>query len=94
MQIVREYDNKLAHCHRNKKNEGLTERGKKAIQRMDENNIIIDTANMNYQSMMDVYTFNKKPIINSHTNIKALFDYSRNVTDDFLDVIGDSYGII
>ena len=94
MQIVREYDNALAHCHRNESKEWLTELGKQAVQRMDEHNIIIDTANMNYQSMMDVYTFNKKPIINSHTNIQALFDYSRNVTDDFLDVIGDSYGII
>lgn len=94
MQLVREYDNALAHCHRNNTKEWLTDLGKQAVQRMDEHNVIIDTANMNYQSMMDVYTFNKKPIINSHTNIQTLFNYSRNVTDDFLDIIGDSYGLI
>jgi len=56
--------------------------------------MVIDTANMNYQSMIETYQFTKKPIMNSHTNVLALYQHSRNVTDDFLELIQRSEGMI
>ncbi|NOZ44157.1 MAG: hypothetical protein GXP45_03315 [bacterium] len=61
---------------------------------MDQNHMIIDTANMNYPSMIEAYQFTKKPIMNSHANVMALYQHSRNVTDDFLDLIKQSDGIL
>lgn len=46
--------------------------------------MIIDTAHMNHKAMMDVLETSKKAIINSHSNLKAFCDHSRNVYDEFL----------
>ncbi len=93
MQLVWEFDNHLAHCHRSAEG-GLTELGLDILQYMDQNKIIIDTANMNYPSMIETYQFTKKPIMNSHANVMGLYKHSRNVTDDFLDLINKSEWII
>lgn len=86
MQLVYESDNALAHCYKSTEG-GLTEVGKDIVQRMDKNKMIIDTANMNHQSMVDVYKYTKKPIMNSHTSVG-------NIKDEFLDIIAQSNGII
>lgn len=93
LQFVWEFDNKLAHCHRSPEG-GLTEFGIDVVEYMDKHNMIIDTANMNWESMSDVYKYTKKPIMNSHTNLKTLYNHSRNVTDEFLDLILQSDGLI
>ncbi len=93
VQLVREFNNKIANCHRASE-WGLTEFGKEVLSFLDENKIIIDTANMNYQSMIESYKFTKKPIMNSHTNVKALYYQSRNVSDEFLGLVEKSEGLI
>jgi len=92
-QPVWEFNNSVAHCHRSKK-WGLTEFGLDTIDYLDKNKLIIDTANMNYESMIATYQFTKKPIINSHTNVLWLYNHSRNVTDEFLLLVRQSEGLI
>jgi membrane dipeptidase len=93
LQLIYESDNALAHCYKSAEG-GLTELGKDVVQWMDKNKMIIDTANMNHQSMVDVYKYTKKPIMNSHTNILSTYQDARNVRDEFLDLIAQSNGII
>lgn len=93
VQLVREFDNKLACCNRNP-HWWISDFCKEIVVYMDQKRMIIDTANMNNQSMLDVYKYTKRPIMNSHTNIKALFDHSRNVTDEFLDYVARDEWII
>lgn len=93
MQLVWEFDNRFAHCHRSVEG-GLTELGLDVLQYLDQNKMIIDTANMNYPSMIETYQFTKKPIMNSHANVLWLYKHSRNVTDEFLDMIKQSEWII
>jgi len=90
---VWEFDNAFAHCHRSPEG-GITDTGYDVLQYLDQNKMIIDTANMNYPSMVQAYQFTKKPIMNSHTNILALHQHSRNVADDFLDLVDISSGLI
>jgi len=61
---------------------------------MESQNILIDVAHMNPQSMIEVYRFAKKPLLNSHTNIMSLHQDNRNVTDEYLDRIDPSDGLI
>jgi membrane dipeptidase len=49
--------------------------------------MIVDTAHMNHQSMMDVVHYSTKPILNSHSNIRTLHDHTRNVEDEFIDAL-------
>jgi len=92
-QPVWEFDNSISHCHRSAK-WWLTEFGLDVIDYLDKNNLIIDTANMNYESMIASYQFTKKPIINSHTNVLSLYNHSRNVTDEFLLLVRQSEWLI
>lgn len=93
IQLVFQTDNALAHCYKTPEG-GLTELGKDVIVWMDKHKMIIDTANMNYQSMADVYKYTKKPIMNSHTNLLSTYKDGKNITDDFLQLIFQSNGII
>jgi len=93
VQPVREFNNKIANCHRSPQ-WWLTEFWKEILEYLDQNKIIIDTANMNHQSMIETYQFTRKPIMNSHTNVLALHQNSRNVTDEFLELIQKSEWLI
>jgi microsomal dipeptidase-like Zn-dependent dipeptidase len=56
--------------------------------------MIIDVANMNNQSMIETYRYSKRPIINSHTAVLSLHQDQRNVSDEFLDWINPTDGLI
>jgi membrane dipeptidase len=61
---------------------------------MNHQGMIIDTAHMNHQSMMDVVRCSKKPILNSHSNLKAFASHTRNVEDEFLDALAQNGGVL
>ncbi len=91
--FVWNFNNALAHTHTSQ-TWWLTTLWKEAVWYMNELGMIIDTAHMNEQSMMDVLQYSQYPIINSHSNIQALFQHSRNVTDEFLDKLVKNNGVI
>gem|GEM_PF-1697734 len=61
---------------------------------METKKMIVDVANMNPQSMIETYRYAKRPLLNSHTNIMSLHQDNRNVTDEYLDRIDPSDGLI
>ena len=73
---------------------GLTKEGIKAIEKLESNNIIVDTAHLNRQSFWEFCQFTSKPILNTHCNIDALFPHPRNLTDWQIQKIVDSNGFI
>jgi len=93
VQLVWEFDNDFAHCHRSSQ-WWLSEKWKDVLNFLDKSSMLIDTANMNYESMVETYQFTKKPIMNSHTNVFALYSHSRNVADNFLELINRSEWLI
>lgn len=91
--FVRNFDNHLAHCNLNTES-GLTPLGKQAVQHMQKLWIIVDTAHMNHQSMMDTLSVATKPILNSHSNLRSLTQHPRNVRDEFLDALKENQGVL
>lgn len=73
---------------------GLTELGKKAVEVLEENNVIIDMAHINEESFWDIAKIAKKPFIASHSNARNLCDVKRNLWDDQLEEIAKSGGLI
>ena len=57
---------------------------------MHDLGMIVDTAHMNHQSMMDVIRIAKKPVLNSHSNLKHFCAHTRNVEDEFLYALKDN----
>lgn len=73
---------------------GLKPFGKEAVERMNELGIIVDVSHLSEGGFYDVATISKKPFIASHSCPRALFDHSRNLTDDQLKTIGNAGGIV
>jgi membrane dipeptidase len=73
---------------------GLTEAGVKLVRRCAELGIAIDLSHINAQGFWDVARTLEGPLIASHSGVHALCPVARNVTDDQLDAIAASGGLV
>lgn len=87
-------ENFLATGARGNPDRGLTELGKKAVRKINKNNMILDVSHLNEKSFWDVISETDKPIIASHSNCRALCDVPRNLTDDQLRKIAEFNGLV
>ena len=60
---------------------GFTEFGKFAVNYLEKNKVLIDTAHMNRKSFWEFVDLTTKPIFNSHSNIFSLHKHKRNLND-------------
>ncbi len=68
---------------------GLTPLGFEFIEEMERLGIIIDTAHISDKSLYDILEHSKKPFVDSHTNARAIFDHTRNISDDMIKKMGE-----
>ena len=73
---------------------GLTEIGFKAIEKMNELNIIPDLAHGNEVLCRDILKTSKKPVVASHTCCRAIVNNARCITDPVIKGIADSGGLV
>lgn len=74
--------------------EGLSDFGKEVIKRMNELNMIIDLAHASPKMMEDILEISSKPVMVSHTGIKAVLNSPRNLSDEQIRKIAAKDGII
>ena len=73
---------------------GLTDLGKKIVQRMNELGMLIDISHNGEQTFRDVIKLTKKPIIASHSSVWALCHHRRNLKNDQIKAIAKNGGVI
>lgn len=88
------YNNKLACGILDNEDTGLTEFGKKAVKRMNDQGILIDVSHLSEKSFWDVCKISRKPICASHSNSKSVKDNPRNLTDNQFIKIRDMNGCV
>ncbi len=86
------YDNDLAGFHKSDK--GLTDRGVAYVHSAQENGILMDVSHLSERAFWDLMKVTKGPIIASHSNCRAVWDTTRNLTDDQLRAITDTGGLV
>jgi membrane dipeptidase len=74
--------------------EGLTDAGRALVRACNEYKIAVDVSHLNARGFWDVVEITDAPVIASHCGVHALAAASRNLTDDQLDAIGASGGIV
>ena len=74
--------------------EGLTAAGRALVTRCNALGIAVDVSHLNTRGFWDVAETTDAPIIASHCGAHALAPASRNLTDDQLDAVGASGGIV
>jgi membrane dipeptidase len=73
---------------------GLTEIGFKAIEKMNELNIIPDLSHGNEVLCRDILKTSKKPVVASHTCCRTIVQNARCITDPVIKGIADSGGLV
>ncbi|MCW2985414.1 MAG: rane dipeptidase, partial [Conexibacter sp.] len=74
--------------------DGLTGAGRALVAKCDDLGIAVDVSHLNARGFFDVAELTAKPVIASHCGAHALAPASRNLTDEQLDVVGASGGIV
>ncbi len=77
-----------------KGNKPLTEKGIQVIKEMNRLHMAIDTSHCCEWNFYDIARASEEPIIASHSNVKALYNHYRNLSDPQLQVIKDKKGLV
>ncbi|WP_297703861.1 dipeptidase [uncultured Eudoraea sp.] len=73
---------------------GLSNLGKEAVYEMNRLGIMIDISHISKESMIQIVSLSKVPIIASHSSARALCDHSRNLDDEQLKLLKENGGVV
>ena len=73
---------------------GLTDFGRKVVQRMNQLGMLIDVSHAGDQTFWDVIKLTTKPIIASHSSVYTLVPHRRNLKDEQIKAIAKNGGVI
>jgi microsomal dipeptidase-like Zn-dependent dipeptidase len=88
------FDNEMAGSAHGAQKYGLTDKGRELVRRMEEKKVFVDLAHASPKVIEDVLAMATRPVIVSHTGLKATCDNTRNLSDDQLKAIGKNGGIV
>ena len=73
---------------------GLTRLGREAVREMNRLGVIADVSHASDQTTWDILETSSVPVIASHSNARALQVHPRNLTDEMIEAIAASGGLI
>jgi membrane dipeptidase len=73
---------------------GLTSAGRELVRACNELGILVDLSHLNLRGFFEVAELSSAPLVASHSNVHALCPSTRNLTDEQLDAVAASRGIV
>ncbi|MDQ3741618.1 MAG: dipeptidase [Actinomycetota bacterium] len=73
---------------------GLTSDGERLVRRCNELGILVDLSHITEAGFWDVARVSAAPLVASHSGAHALCPHARNLTDEQLDAIGTTGGLV
>lgn len=73
---------------------GLTSLGKNLVKECNNLHVVIDLAHLNYRGFFDVAQISSDPLVVSHAGVFELCNSTRNLTDEQLEAIAQSQGLV
>jgi membrane dipeptidase len=74
--------------------DGLSAFGRELIAELDAYDITVDLAHVNTPGVLDACSVATRPVFCTHTGVKAVHEHARNISDDEIDAIADTDGVI
>jgi membrane dipeptidase len=75
-------------------NPGLTDLGRRVIDRLNDRKVMVDVSHSGERTCLDAAAYSRTPISINHTGCRALVDLPRNKTDEELRAVADSGGFV
>ncbi len=94
LQYTHHYDNAYSGGGLVKEWKGLTDLGRKALEKMNALGIVPDLSHGNEVMGLEVCRLSKKPVIVSHTGCRALVNNARCVADAVIKAVADTGGVV
>lgn len=94
VQLTYNFANRLGDGCLERRDAGLTQFGRNAIERMNELGIVVDVAHVGRRTSLEAVEASTAPVIVSHANARAVYDSRRNLNDEQIDAIAESGGVI
>lgn len=90
------YDNQLCTSSSKTRNRraGLTPTGHAAVERMNTLGVIVDLSHCSERTFYDVIEMTTRPVVCSHSGVKAIRNHDRNLTDDQMRALARNGGVI
>lgn len=76
------------------RNGGLSPLGKEAVQRLNRQGVIIDVSQLTPKALLQTLELTRAPVVASHSDVRALIDDPRNLSDAELDAIKKNGGVV
>ena len=73
---------------------GLSALGVKAITRINDLGAVVDVSQLSKAATLQTISLSRSPVIASHSNVQAITNVTRNLSDHEIDQIGNSGGVI
>ncbi|SEW17126.1 dipeptidase [Halobacterium jilantaiense] len=74
--------------------DGLTDAGRRLVERCDDRGVLVDCAHLASEGFWDVHEVSTNPLVVSHAAAHGVCPLSRNLTDDQLDAVADTGGVV
>ena len=73
---------------------GLTDLGRAYVKNAQSLGMLVDVSHCSDEGFWDIVNMTRAPIIASHSNSRAVWNHSRNITDDMFRAIRDTGGVV
>jgi membrane dipeptidase len=73
---------------------GVTDLVKEFIAAANANKVVVDCSHSSNQTCIDAASYSTKPNVASHSNVAALFDVGRNMSDEAIEAVGSTGGAV
>lgn len=94
MGLVHLHDNELGGSATGIDKGGLTELGREVVRRLDEQRLLIDLAHASEAMIDEVLAMTDRPVVVSHTGVRATCNTPRNLSDAQIRAIAAQGGVI
>jgi microsomal dipeptidase-like Zn-dependent dipeptidase len=88
------FDNEMAGSAHGVEKGGLTDRGRETVRRLEERGMLVDLAHASARTIDDVLAQARRPVVVSHTGVRATCDNARNLGDAQLRRIAATGGVV
>ena len=88
------FDNEFAGSAHGLAKGGLTAQGKTLVREMERSGVVVDLAHASVATIDDVLALATRPVVVSHTGVRATCDSNRNLSDDQIRGVARGGGLI